>query len=238
MDFDENSPYRETPAVSTLFHDDGDIRTLQHRGTALVHYNPLPISARFKRLRTGMFRPLHFSTPRALYVGDLHVPNLSHIDNRLLPVAIDEGSVYIGIIPMRLTDLGQCKLNHLQVHTYGDHMAVVFSSFEDWAPKTFTYEQIMSVCSGFVLEVHPAKAFASFADFRRFLAEATLDDMYYAKMRTTTYRRKGLELSTCYSPYQSAFRHATINGAPVDVPVRKVQGMADPMWGPKPAEPQ
>jgi hypothetical protein len=31
-------------------------------------------------------------------------------------------------------------------------------------------------------------------------------------MRTTTYRREGLTLSACYSPYQSAYRYVSVNG--------------------------
>jgi hypothetical protein len=228
---DERYPFGEREKYDVAyFRDAGEPRTIQHRNTAIVFYNPLPIRASVQRLRTGLFRTMRFNAPRALYVGDRHISNLNHIADRPLPVAIDEGRVYVGMIPLRLTDLGQGRLNHLQVHTYGEHLSILLSTLEDWQPKVLSYEQIVTACSGFVLEVHAAGDFGSFADFRRFLADVQIEDAYFADMRTTTYRRPGLTLSTCYSPYQSAFRHAAINGRAVEVPSLQVEGMQAPTW--------
>ena len=212
MFYDDRSPYKEIPEESSCFRDDGEIRTVQHDGTALVFYNPQPYYGRFSRLRTGVYRPLMFNRPRELWVGDMRVPSLNILQEKLERIAIDEESVYVGIIPMRLTDLGQAKNGNLQVHTYSDHLAVLMSSFEGWGAQDFSYEEIMTACAGFVFEIQPAAAYGSFAEFREWLAAAQVEDAYYADMRTTTYRREGLTLSACYSPYQSAYRYVSVNG--------------------------
>jgi hypothetical protein len=52
--------------------------------------------------------PCHFAPGAAIDV-------LLHHRERLLPVAIDEGDHYVGLIPLRLTDRGQARKAHLQV---------------------------------------------------------------------------------------------------------------------------
>lgn len=231
--FNEEYPYGEVPpAKSSYLKDNGDIHTVQHEGSALVLYNPLPRYGSFKRLRTGVFRPLDFSQPRELWIGETPVPTLNLICDRLAPIAIDEGQVYVGLIPLRLTDRGQAREAHLQVQSYSHHLAILMSSFEGWSAREFDYEEILDTNAGFVCELQPADAFASFAEFRRWLAQASVTDHYYADMRTTSYRRPGLALASCYSPYTSAFRHASINGQPValDPPLR-LTGLPDPGCG-------
>lgn len=228
MFFDERCPYAEPPHTSDCFRDDGDIRTLQHQSTALVLYNPHPLNGRFKRLRTGVFRPLAFTRPKSVWIGGSEAPALNLTVDRLAPVAVDEGTHYVGIVPLRLHDRGNCRKAHLQVTDRGGKLAVLISSFEGWGPQAFAYEQIVETCSGFAFEIRDAADFASFADFRRWLAAATIEDDFYADMRTTTYRRDGLELATCYSPYQSAFRFAAIDGEALAVPTLAITGMPDP----------
>ncbi len=218
MFFDENSPHGESPQPCYCFNDQGDLRTVQAENAALVCYNPLPYYGRFRRLRTGLFRPLAFSRPRALFVGERQLPHLNGYADRLAPVALDEGAVYIGIVPLRLTNLGQSRQAHFQAMTFGDHLSLLWSSFEGWQPQAFTYEQILSVCAGFVFEIHPASAFASFAAFRQWLAAGEVEDAYYVDMRTLVYRRAGLKLECCYSPYHHGFRHVRINGAALETP--------------------
>ena len=228
MFFDERCPYPEPPHTSDCFRDDGDIRTVQHRSTAMVLYQAHPLYGRFKRLRTGVFRPLRSNRPRSVWIGGTEAPALNLTVDRIAPVAVDEGAHYVGIVPLRLTDRGNCRKAHLQVTDAGGTLAVLISSFEGWGPQAFTYEQIVETGSGFVFEVRDAADFASFADFRRWLASTTVEDDFYADMRTTTYRRDGLELAACYSPWQSAFRFASINGRAVEVPTLAIAGVPDP----------
>ncbi|HEY3396774.1 MAG TPA: hypothetical protein VGM19_03855 [Armatimonadota bacterium] len=231
MFYDEHSPYRECPEESSCFRDEGEIRTVQHEGTALVFYNPQPYSGRFQRLRTGLFRPLWFNRPEEIWLGEQRATTLNVISDELPPIAINEGSVYLGIIPLRLTDRGQSRRAHLQVHTYSDHLAILMSSFEGWGPQAFSYQEIMETCAGFVFEVQPASQFASFAAFRQWLAAGRVEDYYYSDVRTTTYQREGLTLSACYSPYQSAYRYASVNGAPLPVPNLSIEGTLNPGYG-------
>jgi len=228
MYFDEHSPYSEAPYSTSSFREEGNNRILQHEGTALVFYNPIPYSGAFKRLRTGVFRPLHFSRPSEIYVGETEVLDLNHVGDQLEPISLNEGSVYVGIIPLRLTDLGQARKCDLHIHDYGDHLAITMSSFEGWGPKAFTYEQIVATNAGFVFEIHSADQFASFAAFRKWLSQGRVDDTYYAEMRTTTYEREGLKLSACYGPYDTAFRYTSIDDAPVANPPLSIKGIDDP----------
>ncbi len=232
MYFDDRSPYGESPFTCGSFRQEGEIRTLQHEDTAMVFYNPLPYFGTFKRLRTAVFRPLRFSRPLDIYVGDVQVRNCNHLGHKLDPIAIDEGAVYIGIVPLRLTDLGQSRNCDLHIHDYAGQLTIGISSFEAWVPRSFSYHEIIQVNSGFVFEIHSAEKFASFAAFREWLGRARVEDTYYGYlevgMRTTTYEREGLKLSAAYGPFQSAFRYASINDAPVASPSISIKGIADP----------
>jgi hypothetical protein len=231
MFFDENCPYGETPELSSLFREQGETRILQHRNTAMVCYNPIPYYGQFKRLRTGIFRPIMFSQPREIYAGDTYVNQMNLITDRLDPIAINEGSVYVGFIPLRLTRHELAREAHLHIHTYSDHLAIQMYSFEGWGSKDFTYEQILETHAGFICEVRPASDFASFTAFRQWLAAATVSDAYYARMRTLTYQRPDLTLSACYSPYQSALRYCSINNVAQPTPTFQLDGMSDPGYG-------
>ncbi|HEY3330543.1 MAG TPA: hypothetical protein VGK19_11010 [Capsulimonadaceae bacterium] len=217
MFFDDNSPYLETPQMSSCFCDEGEIRTVQHEGSAMVFYNPLPIKGKIRRIRTGLFRPMAFNRPAEVWVGETRIPTLNYSGANPSPIAIDEGNVFVGIRPLMLTQPAQqARKANVQVQTYSDHLAILFSSFEAWGPTDLTYEAIIAHNSGFVFEIQSASAFDSFASFRKWLAAAEIEDDYYADMRTTTYRRNGLELSSCYSPFQSAFRYISVNGVDID----------------------
>lgn len=240
MSYDDHSPYGVQPRSAYCFRDEGEIRTVQHCGTAMVFYNPMPYHARLKSLQTGVYRPMAFSQPRAVFVGETPLPHLNYLGPSMAPIAVDEGEVYVGFIPLRLTNHGLCREAHLHVHAYGNQLAIVMLSFEDWQSREFTYEQILETHAGFVCEVHAAKEFTSFADFRRWLAAAKVEDVYYAKMRTTTYQRdstesarlkpleegEGLRLSASYSPFHSAFRYVSINGHALETPVLQVRGLS------------
>jgi len=211
------------------FDDAGEIRTVQHEGAALVFYNPLPHNGNVKRIRTGVFRPITFNRPVELWAGEAKVPTLNYMGEKSVPIAINEGTVYVGIIPLMLfTGLQQARKANIQIQTYTDQLAVLFSSFEVWSPEARTYSQILGFSTGFVFEIQAASDFESFAAFRTWLANAEIADDYYADMRTTTYRRNGLTLSACYSPYQSVFRYATVNGKQVGNDPLVITGLPDP----------
>ncbi|HEX4140982.1 MAG TPA: hypothetical protein VHY09_11580 [Candidatus Methylacidiphilales bacterium] len=231
MYFDERCPYNEHPFSCGSFRQDAQIRSLQHENAAMVFYNPYPYYGTFRRLRTGIFRPLTFTKPQAIFVGETELRHNNYIGHKLEPIAIDEGSVYVGFIPLRLTDLGNGRQCDLQVHDFSGHLVINISSFEGWTPRNFTYEQIVSTNAGFIAEVHDAGKFANFAAFRRWLAQGRVDDVYFGEMRTTTYEREGLKLSSAYGPYETMFRYTSINNHPVAEPPLEIKGMADPGYG-------
>ncbi len=229
MFFDERYPYGETPNPCTNFRNEGDARAVQHRDTAMILYNPFPLVGSFKRLRLGLFRPILFSRPEELWVGNVRVPDLNYLGGAMVPVAIRDGEVYIGIVPLRLTDHGQSRQAHLQVHTYSDRLAILMSSFEGWGPRTFRFEEIMETNAGFLFVMRNADAFGSFAEFREWLAAVEIEDQYESSSRRTVTCRCGdLSLSARYSPYQTGFQHATVNGRDVETPQLAIEGMPDP----------
>ncbi|HEY3333199.1 MAG TPA: hypothetical protein VGK19_24405 [Capsulimonadaceae bacterium] len=230
--FDEENPYGERPVVTGCFKDYGEIRTIQHEGSAMVFYNPHPIKKSVQKIRTGLFRPMMYHAPRELWVGETRLPQLNGMFEQFAPIAIDEGDVYVGIIPTSTAPpLMSARKAALQVHTYSSHLVIGMTGYENWSPTDLSYEQIIETNMGFVFEIHAASGFASFAAFRAWLAKGTISDDYYGNMRTTTYRTDKVELSTCYSPFTSMFRHASINRKAVEVPVSQVDGMPDPGFG-------
>ncbi len=230
--FDDHNPYGEKPEVTGCFKDQGDIRTIQREGTALVYYNPYPYQRFTKQIRTGVFRPLLFSRPADLWVGESQVASLNGTFDVPQPVAIDEGNVYVGIIPLAPNPPALSTRNaNLVIHTRSTHLVIESTLYENWGPTDLSYEQIVETSGGFAFEIHPATSFGSFAAFRAWLAGAEISDAYYGRMRTTTYRREGLTLSTCYSPWSTQYRHASINGEPLIAPRFEVTGIEDPGFG-------
>tara|TARA_Y100001933_G_scaffold265282_1_gene339868 strand:+ start:5990 stop:7897 length:1908 start_codon:yes stop_codon:yes gene_type:complete len=225
---DDNCPYVYPTSLTKCFEDQGEIRTVQHEATAMVFYNPMPIKRHVTRLRTGIFRPIRFHEPQEIRVGNTRLTNFNTCFATPQPIAINEGAAYVGIIPMRLTDHGQSHNAALEIMTRGDHLSILISSLQSWSPIAMTYQQLVETNSGFVMETHDAQDFASFDAFCQMLNTAELDDQWYASMRTTTYCREGLKLSSCYSPWQSAFRHVTIQGKVLSAQLLEISGIDDP----------
>ena len=112
---------------------------------------------------------------------------------------------------MRLTDLGQARQADLEIRFQHGELAILFSSFEGWSARSFTYEQIMQTYSGFVIQVHDAQDWPDFDTFRESIRNAHCHDEEYAMMRRTNYRHQDIELSASYGPFQSMFRYACTN---------------------------
>lgn len=227
---DDDYPYGEQAKPTGCFRDAGFIRTVHHRNTAMVFYQPIPKQSRVRRLRTGVFRPLWFSQPKEIWVGDEHVANgRTFVSDALQPIAIHEGRQYVGVVPLPLSaGSEQSRKAVLQVQSLQEHLSILISSRETWQPEELSYQTLMETFGGFVFEIHSASDFESFENFRHWLAEARVEDDYYALMRTTTYEREGVTLSASYSPYESAFRYASINNAAVGSPVFQITGQTDP----------
>ena len=228
MFFDDNTPYGENPKLTNFFREQGEVRTVQHEKTALVFYNPRPHQGTFQQLRTGIFRPLQFNRPQEVFVGETPVPHLNFVSDQMAPIAINEGAVFIGIIPLRPNHLGQAKMGDLRLHTYAGHLAIQMSSFEAWQPRAFSYDEIIGVNAGFAWEMRAASEFESFAHFRRWLAQAQISDLWQNEMRTVCYRQGSLKLAASYSPYQSAFRFVSVNNRALEKPVLAVRNLENP----------
>lgn len=228
---DDACPYLEDGNTQLYFREGGEVRTVQHENAALVFYNTLPLKPSLKDARTGIFRPLFFNRPQELFVGETPVPSLNYASADFERIAINEGNVYVGIIPMMGRSLQDSRRVRLQVQDFGDHLSILLSSCEGWGPAEFSFREQLEMQTGFVFEIHEADQFASFEDFRKWLASAVVEDDYYAIMRTTTYRREGLSLSSCYSPFHSAFRHVSVNGRSLAKPPLSIKGMPDPGCG-------
>lgn len=226
--YDGQCPYVHPTSLTNCFSDQGESRTVQHEGTAMVFYNATPYHRHVTRLRAGIFRPIRFHKPQQIRVGDTELVSFNNIFDKPLPIAINEGTAYVGIIPMRLTDHGQSHNGPMEIMTRADHLSILFSSMQHWSARELSYEQLVETNNGFVLEVHDADKFTSFDAFCEMLNEAVVEDAWYANMRTTSYTRPGLALSSCYSPWQSAFRHVTVNGKALSQPLLDIHGMDNP----------
>lgn len=207
--FDENAPLHPDDLATHCFNDEGEYRTVQHRNAAMVLYNPHPYYNPVKRIRTGIFRPTWHHKPKAIYVGDLLVGDNNLITDTLAPITIDEGNCYVGITPLRLTDLGQSRHADLEINVQDKELMILISSYEAWSPQELTYQQVINTHAGFVIEVQDASDWPDFESYRKSLAQAEVEDYEYAMMRRTRYAHHGIELSAGYTPYHSMFRFST-----------------------------
>ena len=207
--FDENAPLHPDQLITHCFNDEGEYRTVQHRNAAMVLYNPHPYYNPVKRIRTGIFRPTWYHKPNAIYLGDQLVGDTDLISDTLAPITIDEGDCYIGITPLRLTDLGQSRHADIEIKVQDKELAILISSFEDWGPRELTYDQVLHTHAGFVIEVQDKEDWPDFESYRKSLAEAQVEDYEHALMRRTCYIHNGIELSASYTPTHSMFRFST-----------------------------
>ncbi|MAX26735.1 MAG: hypothetical protein CMJ19_19760 [Phycisphaeraceae bacterium] len=207
--YNEEAPLLPEELPTHCFNDMGEYRTVQHRHAAMVLYNPHPFTTSVQRIRTGIFRPLWHHKPKAIFHGNQNLDGHDLISDTLLPITIDEGPCYVGITPLRLTDLGQSRHADIQICMQDQELAILISTFEGWGPQTFTYNQILHAHTGFVIEVHDATDWPDFKTFRQSLGNAIVEDYELALMRRTRYEHHGIELSASYTPAHSLFRFAT-----------------------------
>lgn len=200
------------PPANPHFKDQGEFRAHQHLGTAMVFYHTHPLHARVKDLRTGIFRPLRYHSPEEIRVGEIRVDPAGCITPDLLPIAIADGPVFIGIVPLMGPSLAESRQARLQILTASNTLSILFSVCEAWSPVQLSYADQLNARTGFVFEIHPRGDFPDFPAFRRFLASARVTDEFYSLTRETTYSRPGLELAAAYSPFHSSFLHASVNG--------------------------
>jgi hypothetical protein len=209
MFYNDDAPLNPDDLATHNFADRGEYRTVQHRNAAMVLYNPLPFESAVQRIRTGIFRPLWFTKPNAIYLGDTRLDGSNMIQSAIQPVCIDEGDCYVGITPLRLSNLGQSHRGDMEIQMHSNELAILISSFQDWGPRELTYKQILHTHAGFLIEVHDATDWPSFDAFRESLSHAVVEDDEYALMRRTRYQHHGIELAASYSPAHSMFRYAT-----------------------------
>lgn len=201
MFYDDNAPCLNGQTDTSCFKDRGECRTVQHQNAALLFYNPLPLYASVQKIRTGIFRPIRINQPKQIFVGNTRVDTCNYLTHTLALISIDEGNCYVGITPLRLTDLGQARHTDMEIRVQGDELAILISSFEGWSAKTYTYDQIMQTDNGFAIEVHDAGNWPDVETFRKSLSNAQLQDENYSTMRRTRYPHHGIELSASYGPF-------------------------------------
>ncbi len=182
----------------------------------MVFYHTLPRQALVKDLRTGIFRPMRFHAPEEIRVGETLVSPAGFVGPEFQPIAIADGPVYIGILPLAGPAIAESRRVRLQIQTASGSLAILFSVCEAWTRIPLSYMTQLIARMGFVFEIKPREDFADFADFRGWLADTRITDDMFSLTRETMLSRPGLELSASYSPFHSAFLHASINGEAVD----------------------
>jgi hypothetical protein len=171
----------ETGRTKRELWDLGAPRCLQHRNLAIVAYglSPMPITTAVHTLRLDV---LLIGRDRAtdIRVGGRPVSSLPQPVQPLEPVVLADGSVYIGLIPLEPTNMGQEA--PIVLDQRGGELALSIFNYSGPSKNFWEYRTLSgpffkgNVRNGLILEVASRGDYPSAAAFREHLARARLSD--------------------------------------------------------------
>lgn len=186
---------------SSNLNDEGDFRGLHHRNKALGVYGLRPQTADLASVRLDVFFPGRAGLGRVL-VGNRPVGDLPLDLPAGAPLIVEDGAVYVGVLPLRHSNLGRAAPVRLEER---DGDLVLSTVIYEGQPKRFwEYSSLGgpfyrgNIECGLALEVAARDEFPDAAAFAAHLAAARVEDVTADGVRTIRYRSGGDELLLRY----------------------------------------
>ena len=220
---DEQARFFDTgkPAFGEAFvKSHGNLLTLQKDGTAMLLAQPhwrddqplheLGQTDGITSLKLSLLVPAHYGRSRAVMVGDERVTDFHLRTDRLQPISIDTGDVYIHIDPLVPTACERdCAVELVRENAYE---AVHLVNYRGPA-RAFTPAELASMLNGCVVTLRARAEFASVEAFHASMCRVRIHD-YWAHMRYVVFQRDDIELEMVTSIEPMSVQTAAIDGRP------------------------
>jgi hypothetical protein len=221
----------ETGRVKGELWDLGAPRCLQHQNLAIVAYGltPMPITTAVHTLRLDV---LLIGKDRAteLLVGGRPVSSLPQAVEPLEPVVVADGGVYVGLIPLAPTNMGQEA--PIVLDQRGGELALSIHNYSGPSKNFWEYRTLSgpffkgNVRNGLVMEVASRDDYPSAAAFHEHLAGASLSDSVSGDgVREIEYASGGQALALRYDLRDLRVVERRINGEVYVPPMLEAPGI-------------
>jgi len=221
----------ETGHTKRDLWDLGAPRCLQHRNLAIVAYGltPMPITTAVHTLRLDT---LLIGRDRAteILVDGRPLSSLPQPVQPLEPVVLADGSVYIGLIPLEPTNMGQEA--PIVLEERGGELVLSIYNYSGPSKNFWEYRTLSgpffkgNVRNGFVLEVASQDDFSSPTAFHEHVASARLADSVSAEgVREIEYESGGQALALRYDLRDLRVLERRINGRRYRPPMLQAPGV-------------
>jgi hypothetical protein len=216
--------------------DVGAFRGLHSRDKAIGVYGLLPQHENVSSIKLEVFVPGREGLGRVL-IGDRPVESLPVEVPPGIPLIIEDGAVYVGVLPLRHSNLGRVAPVRLEAEDGDLVLSIVI--YEGPAKRFWEYYALAgpfyhgNIECGLVLEVAERGRFPDAAAFAAHLAAASVEDVTAEGVRHIRYRSGGDDLLLRYRLDDMGVIERRVNGEPIvavplDAPVA-VQRHASPL---------
>ena len=200
--------------------DTGDFRGLHAGNKAIGVYGFTPQWENLTAAKLDVFLPGLTGLGRVL-IGDRLVAALPIELPAGVPLIVEDGAVYVGLLPTRHSNLGRAA--PIRVEEDGNDLVLSTVIYEGPPKRFWEYAALAgpfyrgNIECGIILEVAGRDEFASAADFAAHLAAARVEDVVVDGVRQIRYRSGGDDLILCYRLADMAIVERRVNGEPVPV---------------------
>ena len=199
--------------------DVGAFRGLHFRDKAIGVYGLLPQHENVSSIKLDVFIPGREGLGRVL-IGDRVVDSLPCEVPPGVPLIIEDGAIFVGVLPLRHSNLGRSAPVRLEAEDGDLVLSVVV--YEGPEKRFWEYSALGgpfyrgNIECGVVVEVAERGRFADAVVFAAHLAAATVEDVTAEGVRHIRYRSGGDELQMRYRLDDMELVERTVNGEPVD----------------------
>lgn len=207
--------------------DVGAFRGVHGRNKVIGVYGLLPQHENLSSIKLDCFIPGRAALGRVL-IGDRSVESLPIEVPPGVPLIIEDGAVYVGLLPLRHSNLG--RVAPVRLEEDGGDLVLSTVIYEGPEKRFWEYSALGgpfyrgNIECGVVLEVASREQFPDAAAFAAHLAVATVEDATVEGVRQIRYRSGGDNLLLRYSLSDMAVIERRVNGeqvvsVPLDSPV-------------------
>ncbi len=159
-------------------------------------------------LKLSLLIPAHYGRTRAVLVGDERLTDFAWRGERVQPLSLDLGEVYVHIDPLVPTAFPRdCAMELTRENAYE---AIHLINYRGPA-RAFSAAELAHMLNGCVVTVKSASSYPSFAAFHEAMSKVRIHD-YWAHLRYVLFQREDVELEMVTSIEPMTVQSAAIDG--------------------------
>ena len=202
--------------------DEGCYHTVQNRNKVIVLYQMKKLGTMHSCLRLNCYVPL-FGSLDELWAGDKRIETFPQHLSHSEPLFIKDGDTFVALRFLAPTNLGVEHEVVISVIEEGiDHPRTLGIACFNYsgAERSFTFDEIDMVRSGFIVEVGSTKEYGSLESFRKHVNSAKVDETLSANgVWAVRYESGGESLSIVYHLRAHEIIERRIDGEALAVPM-------------------